>query len=298
MEQQNDYQFVMMPQQLSSCLDANCNKMLSTLIGLHTILSKEDGWFYRSNKDLQLDTRLSENVIRATLDTLYRAGIINIDCIGKGRGHRTNRMRINFESFKVYQQYSFNDIRNNPDLWIETVKYKDHFVPSYMRKCEKVSTSITESEDNCESKCEGLCECICEKVITNTDTTDTLNTKEYNILNKEEDMLANVIEEKESFYDDEERNLIMVVEEEKKPCSSEELKTIYLNSFGEFMSNYPELNYSLIMTNKQDTFLDCYRDIVNELVMKIHLQSQRDITQIEVLKTLNNYLKYIHFSYQ
>jgi len=298
MEQQNDYQFVMMPQQLSSCLDANCNKMLSTLIGLHSILSNEDGWFYRSNKDLQLDTRLSENVIRATLDTLYRAGIINIDCIGKGRGHRTNRVRINFECFKVYQQYSFNDIRNNPDLWIETVKYKDHFVPSYMRKCEKVSTSITESEDNCESKCEGLCECICEKVSTNTDTPDTSNTKEYNILNKEEDMLANVIEEKESFYDDEERNLIMVVEEEKKECSKEELKTIYLNSFGELINNYPELNYSLIMTNKQDTFLDCYRDIVNELVMKIHLQSQRDITQTEVLKTLNNYLKYIHFSYQ
>ena len=289
MEQQNDYQFVMVPQQLSSCLDANCNKMLSTLIGLHSILSNEDGWFYRSNKDLQLDSRFSQNLVIATLDTLYQAGIINIDSVGKGRGHRTNRIHINFESFKVYQQYSFNDIRNNPDLWIETVSYKNHYSPTY---CKKVTTNNSKEIGNTIGKEIG------KKVTTNTDTPDTSNTKENNILNKEEDMLANVIEEKESFYDDEERNLIMVVEEEKKECSKEELKTIYLNSFGEFMSSYPELNYSLIMTNNQDTFLDCYRDIVNELVMKINLQSQRDITQMEVLKTLNNYLKYIHFSYQ
>ena len=293
MEQQNDYQFVMVPQQLSSCLDANCNKMLSTLIGLHSILSNEDGWFYRSNKDLQLDSRFSQNLVIATLDTLYQAGIINIDSVGKGRGHRTNRIHINFESFKVYQQYSFNDIRNNPDLWIETVSYKNHYSPTY---CKKVTTNNSNEIGNTIGKEIG------KKVTTNTDTTDTtdtLNTKEYNILNKEEDMLANVIEEKESFYDDEERNLIMVVEEEKKPCSKEELKTIYLNSFGELMNNYPGINYSLIMTDNQDTFLDCYRDIVNELVMKIHLQSQRDVTQIEVLETLKHYLeKIIHFSYQ
>lgn len=293
MEQQNDYQFVMMPQQLSSCLDANCNKMLSTLIGLHSILSNEDGWFYRSNLDLQDDTRLSETLVRATLDTLYQAGIIDIDCIGKGRGHRSNRIHINFESFKVYQQYSFNDIRNNPDLWINTIKYKGSgFATSYS---QKVRTNMEVSQGTSQD----ISQNTSQKVSTNTDTPDTSNTKENNILNKEEDMLANVIEEKDSFYDDEERNLIMVVEEEKKECSKEELKTIYLNSFGELMNNYPGINYSLIMTDNQDTFLDCYRDIVNELVMKIHLQSQRDITQIEVLKTLKSYLKdIIHFSYQ
>ena len=297
MNQQNDYQFVMIPQQLTSCLDANCGKMLNILLGLSSLLQKEDGWFYRSNKDLQLDTRLSENVVRATLDTLYRAGIINIDCIGKGRGHRTNRILINFESFKVYEQYSFNDIRNNPDLWIETVKYKDHFVPSYMRKCEKVSTSIESSED----KCEEICECKCEKVSTNTDTTDTsntLNTKENNLINKEETMLVNLIEEKENLYDDSERNIITTIEEEKKPCTKEYLKTIYLNSFGELMSNYPGINYSLLLVKQRDSFYDCYRDIVNELVMKIHQQSQRNVTTGEVLEMLNKYLDYIKYPCQ
>ena len=164
MNQQNDYQFVMIPQQLTSCLDANCGKMLSTLIGLHTILTKEDGWFYRSNKDLQLDTRFSQNLVIATLDTLYQAGIIDVDCIGKGKGHRSNRIHINFESFKVYQQYSFNDIRNNPTIWIETVPYKNHYSPSYCKdKGKEIGNTLGKR--------------IGKKVTTNTDTTESLRVR-------------------------------------------------------------------------------------------------------------------------
>ena len=284
-----DYQFVMIPQQLTSCLDANCGKMLTTLLGLSSLMKKEDGWFYRSNKELQLDTRFSQNLVIATLDTLYQAGIINVDCIGKGRGHRSNRIHINFESFKVYQQYSFNEIRNNPDLWIETVPYKNHYSPSY---CKDKGKEIGNTLGNRIGK----------KVTTNTDTTDTSNTsdtKEYNIINNKEDMLVNVIEDKDTIYNDSERNLIMIIEEEKKECTDEELKTIYLNSFGEFMNNYPGLNYSLLKTNNQDTFYDCYKDIVNELVMKIKNESRRkDIKEKYVLGTLNNYLDYIKYSYQ
>ena len=111
-------------------------------------------------------------------------------------------------------------------------------------------------------------------------------------------MLVNVVEDKDTFYDDKERNIVMVIEENKE-CSDEELKTIYLNSFGEFMNNYPGLNYSLLRTNKQDTFYDCYRDIVNELVIKIKNESRReDINQRPVLIMLNNYLDYIKYSYQ
>lgn len=287
MEQQNDYQFVMIPQQLTSCLDANCGKMLTTLLGLSSLMKNEDGWFYRSNKELQLDTRFSQNLVIATLDTLYQAGIINVDCVGKGKGHRSNRIHINFESFKVYQQYSFNDIRNNPDLWIETVPYKNHYSPSY---CKDKGKEIGNTLGNRIGK----------KVTTNTDTTDltnTTNTKEYNNINIE-DMRVIPIEEKESFYDDSERNLIMVIEEEKKPCSKEKLKTIYLNSFGELMSNYPGINYSLLMRKQEDSFYECYEDIVNELTMKIRHESQRDVTTEDVLETLNNYLEYIKYSYQ
>lgn len=283
-----DYQFVMIPQQLTSCLDANCGKMLTTLLGLSSIMKKEDGWFYRSNKELQLDTRFSQNLVIATLDTLYQAGIINVDCIGKGRGHRSNRIHINVESFKVYQQYSFNDIRNNPDLWIETVPYKNHYSPSY---CKDNGKEIGNTLGNRIGK----------KVTTNTDTTDTSNTsdtKEYNNINIE-DMRVIPVEDNDTFYNDSERNLIMVIEEEKKECSKEELRTIYLNSFGELMSNYPGLNYSLLRTNNQDTFYDCYEDIVNELIMKIKTRSGRkDIMIKPTLKTLNNYLEYIGYSSQ
>lgn len=288
MNQQNDYQFVMIPQQLSSCLDANCGKMLTTLIGLSSLMSKEDGWFYRSNKELQLDTRFSQNLVIATLDTLYQAGIINVDCIGKGRGHRSNRIHINYDSFGVYQQYSFNEIRNNPDLWIETVPYKNHYSPSYCK-------------DNGKEIGNALGKRIGKKVTTNTDTTDTSNTsdtKEYNNINIE-DMRVIPVEDNDTFYNDSERNLIMVIEEEKKECSKEELRTIYLNSFGELMSNYPGLNYSLLRTNNQDTFYDCYEDIVNELIMKIKARSGRkDIMIKPTLKTLNNYLEYIGYSSQ
>ena len=282
-----DYQFVMIPQQLTSCLDANCGKMLTTLLGLSSLMKNEDGWFYRSNKDLQLDTRFSQNLVIATLDTLYQAGIINVDCIGKGRGHRSNRIHINFESFKVYQQYSFNDIRNNPDLWIETVSYKNHYSPSY---CKDKGKEIGNTLGNRIGK----------KVTTNTDTTDlsnTTNTKEYNNINIE-DMRVIPVEDNDTFYNDSERNLIMTIEEEKKPCSKEELKTIYLNSFGELMDNYPGINYSLLLVKQTDSFYDCNRDIVNELVMKIHQQSQRNITPEDVLETLNSYLSYIKYPCQ
>lgn len=258
MDQQNDYQFVMIPQQLASCLDANCSKMLTTLLGLSSILSNEDGWFYRSNKDLQLDTRMSENLIRATLDTLYRAGIINVDCIGKGRGHRTNRIHINFESFKVYQQYSFNDIRNNPDLWIDTVKYKDHFVPSYMRKCEEI--------------CEGLCERICEKVSTNTDTPDTSNTTENILYNKEETCekvstqqslptcTIDTVEQERLLKDFEKDDLreseSSYVNSQKLPIN-EDMRLKGYECCKTFMDTYSKLDYQQLLVNPTD-FLTKY----------------------------------------
>lgn len=282
-----DYQFVMIPQQLSSCLDANCGKMLTTLIGLSSLMSKEDGWFYRSNKELQLDTRFSQNLVIATLDTLYQAGIINVDCIGKGRGHRSNRIHINYDSFGVYQQYSFNEIRNNPDLWIETVPYKNHYSPSYCK-------------DNGKEIGNTLGKRIGKKVTTNTDTTDTSNTsdtKEYNIINNKEDMIVIPVEDRDTFYNDNERNVVMVIEDKKK-CTDEQLKNIYLNTFGELMNSYPNINYSLLKIYKDDSFYECYADIVNELVTKIKRESQRNITREDVLGTLNNYLEYIKYSYQ
>ena len=137
--------------------------MLFALIDLNQLYANPDGWFFRSNKDLQDDTDLSQNLVKVVLDTLYRAGIINVFSVGKGTGHASNRIHINFESFNKYEAYSFNDIRNNPDLHIRTISYKDHHTPAY---CERLG----------DSESEALGESIGEKMTTIIDTPDTLNT--------------------------------------------------------------------------------------------------------------------------
>lgn len=256
MDQQLNYQFVMMPQQLSSCLDANCGKMLSTLIGLHSILSNEDGWFYRSNLDLQDDTRLSETLVRATLDTLYQAGIIDIDCIGKGRGHRSNRIHINFESFKKYQQYSFNDIRNNPDLWINTIKYKGSgFATSYS---QKVRTNMEVSQGTSQD----ISQNTSQKVRTNTDTintTYTINTIKDNISNKEDIVIDN-----------------------KEDKVKETI--IY------FVNNHLDYDYILLSCNK-DRFFFKYRDTVLELSKSIEDYVGDDNSIQVVLNSIYDYVQ-------
>ena len=157
------YQFTPVPSKLFYCLDKNCKAMLFALIDLNQLYANPDGWFFRSNKDLQDDTDLSQNLVKVVLDTLYRAGIINVFSVGKGTGHTSNRIHINFESFNKYEAYSFNDIRNNPDLHIRTISYKDHHTPAY---CERLG----------DSESEALGESIGEKMTTIIDTPDTLNT--------------------------------------------------------------------------------------------------------------------------
>ena len=170
------YQFTAVPSKLCYCLDKNCKAMLFALIDLHNLYSNQDGWFFRSNQDLQYDTDLSQNLVKVVLDTLYRAGIINVFSVGQGKGHTSNRIHINFESFTRYEAYSFNDIRNNPDLHIKTLPYKDHFSPSY---CERVGDSESERVSEASS------ESIGEKMTTILDTPtspDTSNTS-YSIDN-------------------------------------------------------------------------------------------------------------------
>ena len=263
MDQQNDYQFVMIPQQLSSCLDANCGKMLTTLIGLSSLMSKEDGWFYRSNKELQLDTRFSQNLVIATLDTLYQAGIIDVDCIGKSRGHRSNRIHVNYDSFGVYQQYSFNEIRNNPDLWIETVPYKNHYSPSY---CKDKGKEIGNALGNRIGK----------KVTTNTDTTDTsnstdiINTKEYNISkeikndlqkvntcndNKLPTCKIGIVEEEKSLKEFEEETMKDMKDSFNIVCSkikiNEDMLIKGFECCSNFYDKYQNLDYYLLLNNPQ-----------------------------------------------
>lgn len=301
MEQQTNYQFVMIPQQLSSCLDANCGKMLTTLIGLSTIMSKEDGWFYRSNKELQLDTRFSQNLVIATLDTLYQAGIINVDCIGKSRGHRSNRIHINYDSFGVYQQYSFNEIRNNPDLWIETVSYKNHYSPSY---CKEIGKEIGNT----------LGKRIGKKVTTNTDTTDTsnsidiINTKENNITNIENksniDNLHNTKEDnlsKDIKNDLQKVNTIEETQYSKEDNLSKDIENDFQKVNTCYEGNLPTCKIDIIQEEKslkefEEESLKDMKDSFNIVCTKVKINEDMLIKGFECCS--NFYDKYQNLDYQ
>lgn len=84
-EKKFDYQFTAMPTNLMACMDLNCRSMLFTLIQLSSYYAKEDGWFFRTNEDLRIESQLSENLVRATLSTLYSIGIVDVKTVGKGK---------------------------------------------------------------------------------------------------------------------------------------------------------------------------------------------------------------------
>jgi len=136
-----EYQFTPVPTNLFLCLDNNCRSMLFTLIQLSTYYAdKESGYFFRTNADLQAETNLSENVVRATLSSLYDNKLIEVSTVGKSKGTIPNHFRVNFERFAEWDRLSIEDAMKNPTYKIETAEYRvKGFVPSYLKKKEKAS---------------------------------------------------------------------------------------------------------------------------------------------------------------
>lgn len=162
-EKDLNYQFVPIPINLWMCMDLNCRSMLCTLIQLNSYYAKEDGWFFRTNEDLRAESRLSENLVRATLSTFYRIGIIDVKTIGKGKSKKPNKFRLNISRFADWEKYSLDDCIKHPDLRIETDNYKTKgWQPSYMKilengtECDSIDTTISlltpsQSEDYIEN---------------------------------------------------------------------------------------------------------------------------------------------------
>ena len=157
------YQFTAIPTHLMCMCDSNIRSALFVLIQLSSEFADADGWFFRSNEDLQIDMRLSQHLVVATVDALYRKGIVSVKPQSKKKkGVKTppNYYRVNFDKFKEYESIDFNSLRN-PDLVIKTMKYKEKGykpqylidadkseVLSYSQPAEKVPTNI----DNIETK--------------------------------------------------------------------------------------------------------------------------------------------------
>lgn len=157
------YQFNADPMNLMACCDLNCRSMLWTLVHLSSYYATEDGWFFRSNDDLRAQSLLSENLVRATISTLYNIGVIDVQTVGKGKSKTPNKFKLSVDRFADWEKYSLEDCIKHPNLRIETDNYKAKgWRPSYLKNLgsETVNDTIeiptsqpipSQSEDNIEN---------------------------------------------------------------------------------------------------------------------------------------------------
>lgn len=141
MEKKN-YQFTQVPTNLFILLDNNCRSMLFTLIQLSSYYADEDGWFFRTYSDLEAESNLSQNLVKATLQTLFNHHIIEAKPTGQSKGSKPNYYKVNFSEFTKYDDISIEDAMKNPDLKIHTVDYKGScFKLNLVR--DTVTTTVT-----------------------------------------------------------------------------------------------------------------------------------------------------------
>ena len=128
------YQFTPIPKQLMHLLDVNCRTMLFALIDDSNYFANANGWFYRSNSDLQNDSKLSKNLVTVTIDTLFRYCIVDVSCVGKGKGKQPNGYKVNTDRFMFFEQLNMNTDIGRPENQIEAIRYKGSgYSPSYLQ---------------------------------------------------------------------------------------------------------------------------------------------------------------------
>ena len=137
-ERKIDFQFTAVPSKLMTALDVNCSRMLFVLCQLADQFADSEGVFFRTNADLVEQSGLSEKLVRATLDTLYTHGIVEVWSVGKGKGKHSNKFRLNLDKFRDFEAYSFDELKN-PELKIATVEgyNKKGYSPSYLKDVSK-----------------------------------------------------------------------------------------------------------------------------------------------------------------
>lgn len=198
-ENKINYQFIPVPLKLFYCCDMNCRSLLTSLVQLSTAFKSEKGWFFRTTDDLRHDSLLSENVLRASLDSLYKKNLLSI-IYNTSEGHF---FKVNFEEFEKYENIEFEDCRNDENK-IDTEKYKNsHYSPSYCsdsdKRKERLKKKMAKSE-HLMAKSEHLMaksEHHLAKSEHNIDNISNID-KSLNknkILNRENDLLENTKEE-------------------------------------------------------------------------------------------------------
>lgn len=138
-----NYQFTQVPTKLMILLDVNCRSMLFTLCQLASHYADKNGIFFRTNADLSAESRLSQKLVIATIDTLYTHGIVEIWSAGKGKGKHANYYRLNYARFKEFESLRMDELKN-PELQLPMVDYRvKGYSPSYLKKnTQNVSQEI------------------------------------------------------------------------------------------------------------------------------------------------------------
>lgn len=147
------YQFTAMPTNLMACMDLNCRSMLFTLIQLSSYYADKDGWFFRTNEDLRVECDLGEKVVRACLSTFHTIGLLEVKCIGKGRGKVPNYFKLNTDKFVEWESITLEDCIKNPKYKVETEDYRTRgWVASYLTANSPVEVhQSVQNADNIEN---------------------------------------------------------------------------------------------------------------------------------------------------
>lgn len=140
------YQFTAIPVNITACMDNNCRSMLFTLLQLSSYYADENGWFYRTNMDLQMQSRLSDKLVTEVISKFHRIGILEVQSVGQSKGKFPNRFRLNQHKFLEWEKKSLEECIKNPTLYIEKEDRKQKgWKPSYLTS-KNVSGEVT---DNC-----------------------------------------------------------------------------------------------------------------------------------------------------
>ena len=122
-----NYNFIAVPTNLFFALDNNLRNALTVLLQLSSVFADSDGYFFRTNEDLQSDFKMGKNLTIAVLESLYQYGLLQVKSVGftKKNGKRqVNFFRVSVEKFKEFEQFHIYTITKNEELHLETVDYK------------------------------------------------------------------------------------------------------------------------------------------------------------------------------
>jgi len=146
------YQFTPMPVNLTACMDNNCRSMLFTLLQLSSYFADEDGWFFRSNADLQAQSRVGNKMVIAILSTFHRLGILEVKSVGQSKGTIPNKFRLRKDKFSEWEKIRLEDCVKNPQYHIPLDDYKQKgYIPSYLSSEVQQTSPSTHNIENADN---------------------------------------------------------------------------------------------------------------------------------------------------